>query len=152
MQQKRMQSKDGLLRNQNSIMQDSDGVSSSLNHMTKNLNLSWKTLIESWKFRCQQQCLVKYRKKSSVETHRNFGKRKTTYACTVDADEYTRPRLERAVHKHHQYHVAAKGTKSMTHESLVRKFIPMPQASKIPNAKAAVEKERKNRRTSRYGS
>ena len=69
-------------------------------------------------------------KKSSVETHRNFGKRKTTYACIVDADEYTRPRLERAVHKHHQDHVTAKGTNSMTHKSLVRKFIPMPQALK----------------------
>ena len=32
--------------------------------------------------------------KSSGETHRNIGKRKTKYACIVDADESTRPRLE----------------------------------------------------------
>ena len=31
---------------------------------------------------------------SSGETHRNIGKRKTKNACVVDADEYTRPRLE----------------------------------------------------------
>ena len=29
----------------------------------------------------------------------------------------------------------------MTHYSLVHKFIPMPQAMKIPDAKAAVDKE-----------
>ena len=32
--------------------------------------------------------------KSSGETHRNIEKRKTKYACIVDADESTRPRLE----------------------------------------------------------
>ena len=37
--------------------------------------------------------------KSSGETHRNIGKRKTKYACVVDADECTRPRLEGAGHK-----------------------------------------------------
>ena len=31
--------------------------------------------------------------KRSGETHRNIGKRKTKYACIVDADESTRPRL-----------------------------------------------------------
>ena len=79
--------------------------------------------------------------KSSAETYRNVGKRKTKYVCVVDADESTRPRLEGAGHKPHQDHVTAKGTNSRTQNSLVHKFIPMPQASKIPNAKAAVEKE-----------
>ena len=45
--------------------------------------------------------------KSSGETHRNFGKRKTKYACVVDADESTRPRLEGAGHKPHQEHSTA---------------------------------------------
>ena len=78
--------------------------------------------------------------RSSGETHRNIGKRKTKYACIVDADESTRPRPEGAGHKPHQDHITAKGMKSMTHYSLVPKFIPMPQAFKIPDAKAAVEK------------
>ena len=43
--------------------------------------------------------------KSSGQTHRDTGKRKTKYACIVDADESTRPRLEGAVHKHHQDHI-----------------------------------------------
>ena len=37
--------------------------------------------------------------KSSGETHGNIGKRKTKYACVVDADEWTRPRQEGAGHK-----------------------------------------------------
>ena len=79
--------------------------------------------------------------KSSGETHRSIGKRKAKCACVVDADEYTRPRLEGAGHKPHQDHITAKGTSSITHDSLVRIFIPMPQASKNPDAMAAVEKE-----------
>ena len=76
-----------------------------------------------------------------METHRNIGKRKTKYACIVDADESTRPRVEGAVHQTHQDHITAKGMNSMTHYSLVHKFIPMPQAMQLPDAKAAVEKE-----------
>ena len=43
--------------------------------------------------------------------------------------------------KKHEDHIAGKGFTSMTHYNLVRKFIPMPQAVKIPDAKAAVYKE-----------
>ena len=79
--------------------------------------------------------------KSIGKTHRNIGKRKTKYACVVDADESTRPRLEGAGHKPHQDHITAKGTISFTYYSIVHKFIPMPQAFKFPDAKAAVQKE-----------
>ena len=53
---------------------------------------------------------------SRGETCRSIGKRKTKYACIVDADECTRPRLAGAGHKPHQDHVIAKGTNSLTHE------------------------------------
>ena len=79
--------------------------------------------------------------KNSGETHRNIGKRKTKYACVVDVDECTRPRMEGAGHKPHQEYINAKGMNSTTHYSLVHKFIPVPQARKIPDAKAAAEKE-----------
>ena len=68
--------------------------------------------------------------KSSGETHRNIWKRKTKYACVVDADDSTRPRPQGAGHKPHQDHITAQGMHSMTHYSLVYKFIPMPQAVK----------------------
>ena len=56
--------------------------------------------------------------KCSGETHRNIVKRKTRFACNVDADESTRPRLEGAGRKPHQDHITAKGTNSMTHTVL----------------------------------
>ena len=42
---------------------------------------------------------------------------------------------------HHEDHIAGKGNNSLQHYNLVRRFIPMPQAMKIPAAKAAVDKE-----------
>ena len=41
----------------------------------------------------------------------------------------------------HEDHFAGKGENSLQHYNLVHKFIPMPQAMKIPAAKAAVDKE-----------
>ena len=49
--------------------------------------------------------------------------------------------MEGSPHRYHEDHVAEKGTNSMTHYSLVHKFIPESQAMKIPDAKAAVETE-----------
>ena len=77
---------------------------------------------------------------SRGETCPSIGKSKTKYACVVDADETMRVRLEGALHKHHQDHITAKEMNSLNHCSLVHKFIPMPHALKIPNAKTAVEK------------
>ena len=65
----------------------------------------------------------------------------TKYVCVVDADECTRPRLEGAAHKHHQDHITEKGMNSPSHYNFVFAFIPMLQAWRIPDAKAAVEKE-----------
>ena len=68
-------------------------------------------------------------------------KRRTRFTCIVDADESTRPR-QGAVHISHQDHITAKRVNSVTQYSLLHKFIPMPQAMKIPDAKAAVVKEK----------
>ena len=43
--------------------------------------------------------------RSSGKTQRNIGKRKTKYACIVDGDESTRPRVQGAVHKSHQTNI-----------------------------------------------
>ena len=42
---------------------------------------------------------------------------------------------------HHDDHIAGKGDNSLQHYNLVHNFSPMPQAMKIPAAKAAVDKE-----------
>ena len=72
---------------------------------------------------------------------------KTKHACIVEAYESTRQRLESSPPEDHEDHIAGEGYNSMTHYNLVHKFIPMLQAMKIPDAKAAVDKEWKNLET-----
>ena len=62
-------------------------------------------------------------------------------ACVVDADETLRIRLEEVPQRSHEGHIAAKALNSLNHYNLAHKFIPMPQALKIPDAKAAADKE-----------
>ena len=68
-------------------------------------------------------------------------KLKTRLACILEADESTRMRMGNSIPHHHEDHIAGKGENSLQHYNLVHKFIPMPQAMKIPAAKAAVDKE-----------
>ena len=75
------------------------------------------------------------------ETCRNPDAPKTKYACIIEADESTRKRLEGTLHKDHEENIAGKGINSLNQCDLVHKFIPMPQASQIPAANAAVNKE-----------
>ena len=48
--------------------------------------------------------------------------------------------MEGTLHQDLEDHIAGKGINSLNHYNLVHKFVPMPQAMKIPDAKAAVEK------------
>ena len=75
------------------------------------------------------------------ETCRTVEEHKTKYAYIVEADESIRKRMEGSFHKNHEDHIARKGKNSLSHYNLVRKFILMLQAMKIPDAKEAVEKE-----------
>ena len=49
--------------------------------------------------------------------------------------------MEETLPKHHEDHIAGRGDNSQQHYNMVHTFIPMPQALKIPAAKAAVDKE-----------
>ena len=77
---------------------------------------------------------------------------KTKLACILEADESTRMRMGNSIPHHHEDHIAGKGENSLQHYNLVHKFIPMPQAMKIPAAKAAVDKEWENWRKFRRGT
>ena len=60
--------------------------------------------------------------------------------------------MRNSIPHYHEDHFAAKGMNSLSYHNLVHKFIPMPQAMKIPAAKAAVDKEWKNWRKIRRGT
>ena len=68
-------------------------------------------------------------------------KNKTKLACILEANESTSMRMGNSIPHHHEDHIAGKGDNSLQHYNLVHKFIPLPQAMKIPAAKAAVDKE-----------
>ena len=68
-------------------------------------------------------------------------KNKTKLACILEANESTRMRMGNSEPPNHEDHISGKGENSLQHYNLVHKFIPMPQAMKIPTAKAAVDKE-----------
>ena len=67
-------------------------------------------------------------------------KSKSKFACILEADE-SRLRMGNSIPHHHQDHIAGKGENSLQLYNLVHKFIPMPQAMKIPAAKVAVDKD-----------
>ena len=75
------------------------------------------------------------------ETRSKTNDFKSKFACISEAGESTRMRMESSLPKYHEDHIAGKGHNSLQHYNLVHQFIPMPQAVKIPAAKAAVDKE-----------
>ena len=62
---------------------------------------------------------------------------KSKLACILEAGESTRLRVGESLPTHHEDHIAGKGDNSLQHYTLVHKFIPMPQAMKIPAAKGS---------------
>ena len=81
-----------------------------------------------------------------IKSNKNCGsgasnKIKTKLACILEASESTRLRFGESLPDHHEDHIAGKGDNSPQHKNLVNNFIPMPQAMKIPAAKAAVDKK-----------
>ena len=71
---------------------------------------------------------------------------RTRYGWIVESHESTRPRAELSQPKHQKITLQT-GYTSMNHCNLVYKFIPMPQAKKNPDAKAAVDQEWKKLET-----
>ena len=98
-------------------------------------------------------CKRKFSKASIRETvvskseNAKVSEAKTTFSCIAEAHESTRQRNESMTKRIHKEHIAGKGQNSVFHYNLVHKFIPMPQAMKIPDAKEAVDKERKKLET-----
>ena len=73
------------------------------------------------------------------ETHSKIHDFKSKMACILEASESTRLRMEESLPNYREDHIAWKGDNSLQHVNLVHKFIPRPQAMKIPAAKAAVD-------------
>ena len=62
-------------------------------------------------------------------------------ACIVEAHESTRKRLESTLPQDHEDCIVGKGFNSTRTTILAHKFVPMPQALKILDAKAAMDRD-----------
>ena len=81
------------------------------------------------------------KKSKHGETRGTTNDFKSQFACILGASESTRLRLEESLPNYHEDFFAGKADTSLQHYNLVHKFIPMPQAMKIPAAKAVADKE-----------
>ena len=81
------------------------------------------------------------KKSKSGETRSKTNYFKSKFACILEASESTRMRMEESLPNYHDDHIAGRRDNSLKHYNLVHNFIPVPQAVKIPAAKAAVDKE-----------
>ena len=88
-------------------------------------------------------CLARFKNLGHGETcgENKSNTRRSKYACIVEAHRSTRKRIGKTQQKNHEDHTLGKGFNSLSHYSLVHKFIPILQAMKIQHAKAAVDKE-----------
>ena len=92
----------------------------------------------------QHNCLTKVKAEPKDGKENSFFLKK----CMVALWNATNPRdSEQNLCSQKIMKTSGKGFTSMTHYNLVHKFLPMLQAMKIPNAKAAVDKEWKKLET-----
>ena len=81
---------------------------------SRSQSVSWKMLVKSWKFGCQQQCLVDFNWISPRETCGKVRQHETKYACIVEADEFSRIRMEDLWR-----HNTGRGPNSLSHCNIV---------------------------------
>ena len=110
----------------------------SLTGWTRNSRKPSRMLARNWKRQWLLLCLAKILRACGSGASNKI---KTKLASILEASESTRLRNGESVPNHHEDHIAGKGDNSLQHYNLVHKFIPMPQAMKIPAAKAAVDQE-----------
>ena len=130
----------GRLNNRSSTMPESWEASTFLVQKIWSARKPLKNAPHNWNCPCDQECLCKVQ---NFQRREACGKEPSTprwrYACVVEARESARKRLERTLPKDREDRIEE--INSLSHYNLVRKFIPMRQALKIPVAKAAVDKE-----------
>ena len=96
---------------------------------------------ESWRHQWQLQCHAKERSPKLAFGQTGVSKTgkartseaKTRFNCIAEAHASTRQRIESVTKRIHEEHIAGKVQNSVLHYIFVHKFIPMPQALKIPD-------------------
>ena len=129
------------LKNQSSIMLEDYEEFISLTLRTRSSRKPLRMQEENWKHQWLQPCFVRLARKASMgKPVARLMISSLSLHVSWKSVESTRMRMEESLPKYHEDHIAGKRDKSLQHYNLVHKYIPMPQAMKIPAAKAAVDK------------
>ena len=132
----------GQLQNQSSIMQEDYEEFISVTLKTRRSKKPFRMLARNWKHQCLPPCLARLVRKTSMERPvadpMSSNQNLRASWKPVNPQECVWKNLYRIIMRDH---TAGKGDNSLQHYNLVHKFIPMPQAMKIPAAKTAVDTE-----------
>ena len=90
---------------------------------------------------CKMETKKRVGKSQETVASENNPRKKLKYTCIVETHESRRKSLESILPRNHEDHIPERRCNSLTRDNLVHKFIQMAQAMKIPDAKAAVDKE-----------
>ena len=132
----------GQLKNQSSIMQEDYEESISLTLRTWSWRKSFKNARRKLETPSAPAMPCKTCKKNKHgETSGKTNDFKSKFECILEARESTRMRMEEPLPKYLEDHIAGKRYNSLQHYNMVHKLIRMPQAMKIPAAKALVDEE-----------
>ena len=132
-------SKSGLKRS--SILKTHENCEGSISSTPRirNSRKPSRTHVRSWKHQLLLLCPVKLWKIVGVVHPTKFRQNLRVFWKLMNPQECVWEIRYRSIMN--EDHIAGKGENSLQHYDLVHKFIPMPQAMKIPAAKAAVDKE-----------
>ena len=126
-------------------MQEDNEESILLTLRTRNSRRLSRMLARNWKHQWLLLCPAR-----SARTIRIVGmvinpiKSNLNLSVFLEASESARLRMGESLPSYHEDLFAGRGDNSLQPYNLVHKFIPMPQAMKIPAAKAAADKEWEN--------
>ena len=96
---------------------------------------------KNWKHQGLPPCPARHARKARMERPVARLIISSKFACILEARKSTRLHMEESLPNYHEDRIAGRGDNSPQHYHVVHTFIPMPQAMKIPAAKAAVDKE-----------
>ena len=127
------------MKNQNSIMLEDYEEFISLTLRTRNSKKPLRMLARDWKHQWLPLRLARHARK--VRKRRPVARLMIT---SPNLRVSWKPVTPQECEWENLYQIIGKGDTSLQHYNLVHKFIPMPQAMKLPTAKAAVDKEWEN--------
>ena len=131
------------MKNRNSIMPEDYEEFNSLTLRTRNSKKPLRMLARNWKHQLLPLCLARQARRVSMgrPVVRPMISNQNLRVSWKPVNPQDCVWKWKYLPHYHEDHIAGKGDNSLQHYNLVHKFIPMPQAMKIPAAKAAVDKE-----------